>query len=801
MIISEQWLRELVSTKLDAQQIADALTLAGLEVDAVEELQGQIDHVVIGEVLKVTKHPDADRLNLTEVYIGGETLNIVCGAANVVEGLRVPVAKIGAELPNGLTIKAAKVRGQESFGMLCSASELGLEESSDGLLELPKKAPIGANVSEYLQLQDVLIDIDLTPNRGDCLSVQGIARELRVLIDAEYTPVKIIEKAVSSRQTIAVQVNEPELCPSYMARVIEGVDASAPTPIWMQQRLLRCGVRPISAIVDITNYVMLELGQPMHAFDLGKLHKKGIIVRKAEAGESVELLDDSTAELDDETLVIADNDGPIAIAGVMGGLHSAISPQTNNVVLEAAHFTRSCVAGKARRYGLHTDSSHRFERGVDPQLPAKAIERATELVLKLCGGTVGAVNNQTSKANLKKNPKVNVRFARLNRVLGMPLKKKDVDAILKRISKEVIASELGWQVIAPSYRFDVERECDLIEEVARVRGYDSLEDRMPKLVPSGQLPSESRVSLRRLQQTLVTLGYHESISYSFVEPGLLNAFSSLADDAGAEQQVIELANPLAENMAVMRTSLWPGLINACQFNVNRQHDRIRLFETGTVFHKSSTGEITEKAMLAGLATGSVYPEQWNSHSGDKVDFYDIKSDLKALFTLTGKESDFIFNSLEHKALHPGQVSGIYRNDDLVGYLGKIHPQLAQSLDLPDNLFLFELELDKTLSGCVPGYQSVSKYPAVTRDLALITRKQIIVNDLLMTIRNMGIDVLNTVNLFDVYSGLGVNDECKSVAIKLTFQHQERTLTDDEIEQSVGKVLHVLKQNFGAELRS
>lgn len=795
MIISEKWLRELVATPLNAQQIADALTLAGLEVDAVENLGEGLDHVVVGEVLEVEPHPDADRLRVTQVYVGGDTLTIVCGAPNVKKGQRVAVAKIGAELPNGLKIKAAKIRGQASAGMICSAAELGMEEQSDGILELPSNAPVGKDITEYLELDDVLIDIDLTPNRGDCLSVQGIARELRVLVDAEYTPVKIIEKAVNSRATIKVDVQETDLCPSYLGRVVSGVDATSPTPVWMRERLRRSGVRPISALVDITNYVMLELGQPMHAFDLAKLDK-GIVVRKAEKGEKIALLNDTEATLDDETLVIADHSGPVAIAGVMGGAESAISLETTDVVLEAAHFTRSCAAGKARRYGLHTDSSHRFERGVDPQLPVKAMERATELVVKICGGSVGAVNNKTSKRHMRANPAVKVRFDRLNHVLGMPLKKREVAAILRRIADSVEETGADWQVVAPSYRFDIERECDLIEEIARVKGYDSLEDRIPRLVPSGEMPNEATVNVRTIRQTLVSLGYHEAISYSFVAPELLEAFAQTE-----ENETLDLANPLAENLSVMRTSLWPGLVTACQFNLNRQQDRIRLFEIGAVFHRSSNGEIRETACIGGIACGSLYPQQWNSHTDQKIDFYDVKSDLNALFTLTGSETDFIFNSLEHKALHPGQVSAIYRGGEQVGWLGKLHPQLAKNHDLPQDLFLFELELEKLLAGRVPAYQGVSKYPAVSRDLALITQEQVVVNDMLNTIKTLGLDALTDIKLFDVYSGLGVADGSKSVAIKLTFQHQDRTLTDADIDQQVHQVLGALKQSFGAELRS
>jgi len=793
MIISEQWLREMVKTSLNAQQIADALTLAGLEVDAVETIGEGLDDVVIGEILTIEKHPDADRLNLTEVYIGGETLNIVCGASNVKVGMRVPVALLGARLPNGLKIKKAKVRGVESFGMLCSASELSLEDESDGLLELPKAAPVGAKVAEYLKLHDTLIDIDLTPNRGDCLSLQGIARELRVLVDADYTAVKIVQKAVNSKSTLKLQVDEPELCPAYYGRVINEVNARAVTPLWMQQRLLRCGIRPISALVDITNYVMLELGQPMHAFDMDKINK-GIIVRKASENEKITLLDESTVELTPETLVIADHAEPIAIAGVMGGLDSAIGDDTSNVVLEAAHFTRQCAAGKARSYGLHTESSHRFERGVDPLLPSQAMERATELIISICGGKIGAVNQNVSKRLLGKKKSVTVRFDRLVRVLGMVLKRQDVDKILKRISADVKPIESGWEVTPPSYRFDIELECDLVEEVARVMGYDELEDKMPRLVPSGRLPDEAIVDLRRVKQTLVARGYSEAINYSFVEPELLSELSE-------SENFLKLANPLAENMSAMRTSLLPGLVSSCQFNLNRQQERVRLFELGAVFHKQSDGRIVETNFIGGIVSGATLPSQWSVNSDQVADFYDVKSDLSSIFALTGDETRFIFSTLEHKALHPGQSSGVFLGDKYVGCLGKIHPGIAKKFDLPSDTFVFEVQVDDVLRGSVPSFRSVSKFPIVTRDLALITQKHIAVNDMLITIKKMGIEDLNSVDLFDVYSGSGVADDCKSVAIKLTFQHQERTLKDEEIDLHIDNVLMVLKEKFNTELRN
>ena len=517
MIISEQWLREWINVDLDAVAIADCLTNAGLEVEAVETLAGPIEKLVIGKVESVSKHPDADRLHLTKVNIGSEILEIVCGAANVTEGLLVAVALIDAKLPNGLKINKAKVRGVESNGMLCSGAELGLEENSDGILELDDDAEIGKPVDEYLHLDDKLIDIDLTPNRGDCLSVQGIARELKVLVDGNYHPLDISEIKASDSAKINIKLEDPIACPCYLGRIITGVDVSAKTPLWMQNRLLRSGVRPISSVVDIGNYVMLELGQPMHAFDLAKL-SGGITIRQSIAGEDIKLLDDSEARLDGDTLVIADNKGAIAIAGVMGGADSSIGEHTTDIVLEAAHFTRKAIAGRSRRYGLHTESSHRFERGVDPELPNLAMQRATELVLAICGGQAGPINQQQNNSQVAAKPAVILRYLRLQQMLGMQLERQDVEDILNRIADSVEQTSDGWSVLPPSYRFDIEHEADLVEEVARVKGYDNIPTAIPRVAPRTIAASEHRVNLRQLRQSLVARALQRSNHIQFYCP-------------------------------------------------------------------------------------------------------------------------------------------------------------------------------------------------------------------------------------------------------------------------------------------
>ena len=795
MIISEQWLRDWVRVDLEAQGIADCLTNAGLEVDGVEPVAGLIEKLVVGQVVSVEKHPDADRLNLTKVNVGEEELSIVCGASNVREGLLVAVATVGAKLPNGLKIKKAKVRGIESFGMLCSASELGLEENSAGLIELDDDAEIGQRVDEYLQLDDNLIDIDLTPNRGDCLSVQGIARELKVLADGDYHPLDIDTVESTIDASVDVELLDSIACPRYMGRVIKGINQDVSTPLWMQERLRRSGVRPISPVVDITNYVMIELGQPMHAFDLNKVNEK-IIVRQSVAGEKITLLDDSEAVLDDKTLVIADAKGPIAIAGVMGGADSAIDDSSTDIVLESAHFTRKSAAGTARRYGLHTESSHRFERGVDPMLSPAAIERATELVLEICGGEAGAVVEQSDEAGLKNKPNVSIRLDRLVSLLGMPLENAEVGDILNRIADAKEGESGEWIVTPPSYRFDIEREADLVEEVARVKGYDNIPTAMPRIAPTSITASEKSIGERQIRQSFVSRDYREAITYSFIEPKV----QALFDD----EAPVQLANPLAENMSVMRTSLIPGLMNALQFNKNRQHERIRFFEIGATYHKDGDA-YQERQKIAGVITGPVAPVQWGHGKTRNVDFYDVKADLEAVLSLTGHKNPIIFNGFEHIALHPGQVSLMTRADDsdnqtTLGWLGRLHPTLEKQYGV-SNVYAFEIELDTALAAKLPEFMSVSRFPSVKRDLSVVVKNDIAVADIIDGVRRKLGSALIKVELFDVYRGQGVPEDSKSISLSLVLQHSDKTMTDEEYEAYMHDALEVLDNQFGAHLRS
>jgi len=803
MIISEQWLRDWVHVDLDTQAIADCLTNAGLEVDGVQALAGAVDNLVVGRILSVEKHPDADRLNVTKVDIGSEQLDIVCGAANAREGLIVAVATVGAKLPNGMKIKKAKVRGIESNGMLCSAAELGLEESSDGILELNVDAQMGQRIDEYLQLDDKLIDIDLTPNRGDCLSVQGIARELKVLASGDYHPLDIQEHAATIDDAINLELQDTVACPRYVARVIKGIEPDAITPIWMQERLRRSGVRPISPVVDITNYVMLELGQPMHAFDLAKLNSK-IVVRQSLAGETIKLLDDSEATLDGDTLVIADANVPIAIAGVMGGSESAIDDQTQDIVLEAAHFTRKSAAGRARRYGLHTESSHRFERGVDPELPIIAMQRATELVVSICGGEAGPVCEQQHAQGLVAKPPVAIRLSRLEQLLGMSLDKDEVGRILGRIADSVEGNESGWSVSPPSYRFDIVCESDLVEEVARVKGYDNIPTAIPRIAPRSIAASEDKIGLRQVRQTLIARDYNEAITYSFIDPALQRQF--------AEEEPVVIDNPLADNMSVMRTSLLPGLMSAMQFNSNRQHERVRLFEIGASYHHmagmnggGNGSGFKEVQRLAGVVTGPIQSTQWGVVNRQNVDFYDVKADLEAVLSLTGQKEPFIFNEFEHISLHPGQVCRVSRKniegDEVdLGYFGRLHPSIQKLYGLSSNVYVFELDLGIALEAELPAYVRVSRFPSIKRDISVLVDENLAVSKMLAAVSQQVGKVLKQAVVFDVYQGTGVESGYKSVSLSLLLQHEDKTMTDEEAESSFQKALVILQSEFGAEIR-
>lgn len=792
MKFSEQWLREWVSPQLDTQALADQITMAGLEVDAVEPVAAAFTGVVIAEVVAKDPHPDADKLNVCLVNDGSpEPVQVVCGAPNVAVGQKVPFAQVGGVLPGDFKIKKAKLRGVESHGMICSESELGLvEETSLGIFVLSADAPVGERLRTFMALDDQTIEVDLTPNRGDCLSLKGLAREVGVLNQLDVAGPDISPLPASFEETFPIRIEAPELCPRYSGRLIRHLDVSAQTPLWMVERLRRSGIRSIDPVVDVTNYVMLELGQPMHAFDHANLDGE-IIVRQARQGEHLVLLDGQEITLRPETLLIADQNGPLALAGVMGGENSGINPHTQTIFLESAFFTPLAVAGQARSYGLHTDASHRFERGVDPALTRLAVERATHLLLAICGGEAGPINDVCETAALPAERDITFREARLHEALGKSLPRQDVSDILTRLGMHTRDIVQGWQVGVPSWRFDIAIEEDLIEEVARIHGYNQLPVRRPAARLALTPQDEARITQTQLRHQMVARGYQEAVTYSFVAPDLQAA---LLPEAVSPQ----LANPISADLSVMRASLFPGLVRALMHNLNRQQTRVRLFETGLVFN-GPLDDVAQTPMLGAIACGSRYPEGW-SGSQDNADFFDLKGDLESLIGLGGAPHTWRFEAADHPSLHPGQSARVLHKGQAVGWIGRLHPEVRSKLGLKVDALLFEVRLDALSDGSIPAFEPLSRQPEVRRDLAFTVAEDVTVQALLDMARHHAGEHLKQVKLFDVYAGKGMADGHKSIALGLTWQHPSRTLNDDEINQLVDVIVMQAREKHGAELR-
>ncbi|MFG0684019.1 phenylalanine--tRNA ligase subunit beta [Pseudomonas sp. WSY_20] len=792
MKFSEQWLRGWVNPQVSRDELVARLSMAGLEVDSVTPAAGQFSGIVVGEILATEQHPDADKLRVCQVSNGQESFQVVCGAPNARPGIKIPFAMIGAELPGDFKIKKAKLRGVESFGMLCSAAELQISEENDGLLELASDAPVGEDIRQYLSLDDASIEIGLTPNRGDCLSIAGLARDVSALYDVPVTRPLVPAVAAAHDEVRPVEVHAPAACPRYLGRVIRNVDLSKPTPLWMVERLRRSDVRSIDAAVDITNYVMLELGQPMHAFDLAEING-GIRVRMAEEGEKLVLLDGQEVALRADTLVIADHTRALAIAGVMGGEHSGVdTAKTRDLFLESAFFEPISVAGKARSYGLHTDASHRYERGVDSQLAREAMERATALLLEVVGGEAGPIVEAVSEQHLPRIAPVTLRADRIAQMLGMEMDPSQVEQLLNNLGLATQADGAGqWTVNVPSHRFDISLEVDLIEELARLYGYNNLPVRYPQARLAPQARPETRGELPNLRRLLVARGYQEAITYSFIDPKLFELFSP-----GVEPLL--LANPISSDMAAMRASLWPGLVKALQHNLNRQQDRVRLFESGLRF-VGQLGNLAQEPMIAGVATGSRLPEGW-ANGRDTIDFFDVKADVEALLGYSGALGDFTFVAGKHPALHPGQTAEIQREGKTVGYLGALHPELAKALDLDRPVFVFELVLADVVEGRLPKFSELSKFPETRRDLALIAGRDVASQDVLDVIRDNAGEWLTDLRLFDVYQGKGIDPDRKSLAVGLTWQHPSRTLNDDEVNTTLHTILTSLEQRLNTTLR-
>ena len=794
MRISLQWLSEWIDGPLPApKDLAARLTMAGLEIEGIESAAPPLPGVIVAQILERVPHPNADTLGVCQVDTGSGTVQIVCGASNARAGMKAPLAMIGAKLPGGLQIKQAKLRGIDSMGMLCSGRELGLGEDAEGLLDLPSNLQVGQPLVDALGLDDTILEVNLTPNRGDCMSVLGVAREVASLTGAKLTGPEIKPVPAVSTDIFPVELTPGAGCVRFASRVIRGLDPKAKSPGWMQERLRRAGLRPISAAVDVTNYVMLELGQPMHAYDLREL-AGGIVVRRARAGETLKLLDGREITMDDTVLVIADREKALGLAGVMGGDHSGIGDDTTDVLLEVAFFLPDTIAGRGRRYGLVTDASQRFERGVDPTLQDRAIERATALLCACAGGTPGPTRIAELGGEMPSRSVAPLRPERARRVIGADIDDARIAAMLAGLGMTVDRGVDPWRVTAPAWRFDVAIEEDLIEEIARTHGFDHIPETVQPARLSMPAVTETRVRGDAAGDILVQRGYFEAITYSFIEPSLQELFAP-----GSPSLV--LSNPISADLASMRASLWPGLATALASNQRRQQPRVRLFEVGRKFVVDEAGgnALREVPVIAGIAAGAALPEQWGIARAP-VEFFDVKADVEALLRATGATDAFRFVPGQHPALHPGQTARILRDDTHAGWIGRLHPEVERRLELTYSGVVFELELDAALAAEVPRFQEVSRFPAVRRDLAVIVDETVPVQKLLDCVRTAAGGVLRETTVFDIYRGTGIETGRKSVAIGLNLQDVSRTLTDDETDAIVARVVADLERECSATIR-
>ncbi len=793
MKVSEQWLRELVNPKLDIEDIAEKLTFAGVELEGIEPVASDFSKVVVGQITEIEQHPDADRLKVCQVSLGDESIQIVTNVASVEVGQKVPVATVGARLPEPdgtiFKIKKSKLRGVLSQGMFCGPETLGIDDETDGLLTIPDNAELGVDLRDAIDLSDKVLDLDITPNRADCLSIIGVAREVGVLTDTDVTELEVSEVPAVSSDSFPVDIEASDACKRYAGRIIKKVDTKTATPDWMKVKLQRSGIRSLSVVVDITNYVLLELGQPMHAFDLDKL-QTGITVRMANSGERLELLDGNTVDLKSDSLVIADANGAVALAGIMGGLATSVTDDTQSIFLESAYFEPVAIAGKARSYGLHTDSSHRFERGVSPDLQVRAIQRASQLIVDICGGEVAEVVDIINDDQLLVRSPIHLREKRVERVLGITIPSSKIEMILQRLGCEITATDEGWSVIPPVFRFDMSIEVDLIEELARINGYDQIPAKLRDMKPLVVQSSEADVKLDVFHKVLTSLGYQEVVSYSFVDEKIEQLLSP-------ELEATRLANPISAELSVMRTTLWSGLLKTVSYNLKRQQSRVRVFETGLTFIKTAEG-LLQRKKISGAITGTKNDAQW-SQQARQVDFFDIKGDVEALLAeVVGRQFEFEIEA--HTALHPGQSAKVVYDNETVGWVGALHPNLEKELNLGQVIYLFELDIEALSQRQIPAYEKVSAYPAVQRDLALLVEENISYADIGRVIKKSEIVQLVDYYLFDMYAGEGIPEGKKSLALSLIFQDVSRTLEEKEITTSTNTLVTLLEHQAGAVLR-
>ncbi len=792
MKVCEAWLREWVNPAVSAQQLETQLTMAGLEVDALTPVAGEFSHVVVAHVQETRPHPQADRLTLCRVETGnGAIIQVVCGAANVRAGLNVALALPGAQLPGGLKIKESTLRGELSQGMLCSVSELGMDERSDGIMELPQNAPLGLDLREYLSLNGFIFDIDLTPNRADCFSVLGVAREVAALnkLSLKPTPKPLIHPMI--HESLTIHLHAPAACPQYCGRIIRGINPHAVTPLWIKERLRRAGIRALHPVVDVTNYVMIELGQPMHAFDLNAINSH-IDVRFAKDDEALVLLDGQEINLNDHVLVIADAKRPLAIAGIMGGANSAVQAHTTDVFLESAFFNPVVIAGVARRYGLCSDSSQRFERGVDPAIQTVALERATELLLSIVGGETGPLTSMSIPEQLPRDVEVVFNPAKVKRLTGLELSVENMESMLQSLGMTVLKNAEAWAVKVPSHRFDISLDVDLVEEIVRLYGYDNIVA-LPlenMRMQAGEVNSVTSLSAY-VSTFLSTRGYRETINYSFVDPHFQNALYP-------DTQSMALLNPISSELSHMRVGMWPGLLAAMVYNLHRQQTAIKFFEVGVVFDVNGEA-LQERPCLAGLLTGERGHLNW-SEATHQFDFFDMKGDLQALFAALSID-DVHFVAASHPALHPGQSARILIGEREVGWMGVLHPRLVDALDINADVMLFELSLSELVHDKPANFQRISKYPQIRRDLSLLVSHDVSAWQIEAVVRDVvkG-NLLKAFDVFDVYTGESIPVGKKSLAIALTLQDDSRTLVDTEVANVTSAILKELDDKFTIVLR-
>lgn len=794
MKFSENWVREWVNPEVDSDTLCDQLTMLGLEVDGIEKVAGDFTGVVVGEVVECARHPDADKLQVTKVNVGGDRLlDIVCGAKNCRLGLKVACATEGAVLPGDFKIKKTKLRGQPSEGMLCSFSELGVEDGSEGILELPADAPIGMDFREYLDLNDNAIEISLTPNRADCLSIMGVARDLAVLnrLPLNQEDIKGVPATIADK--VAMEVKEPAACPRYLLRMIKNIDMNAKTPRWMQEKLRRGGIRSIDPVVDVTNYILLAYGQPMHAFDADKVAQP-VQVRFAKPEEELTLLDGNTVKLKENTLVIADQNGALAMAGIFGGEASGVTAESKNIILEAAFFAPLAITGRARQYGLHTDSSHRFERGVDFALAEKMMEKATALILEICGGEAGEICKVESAENLPKIEAITLRREKLDNLLGHHIPTEQVTDILNRLGFDVAYADDKWQVTPTSWRFDIQIEEDLIEEVARIYGYNNIPNNAPLAHLQINERPEKELNINRIRQAFVDSDYQEIISYSFVDPDIQRHLHP-------EMEALILPNPISKEMSAMRLSLLTGLLGAVLYNQNRQQSRVRLFETGLRFVPDENAEsgVRQEMMVGAVICGDRFPITWEG-KGENVDFFDLKGDLERILSLTKAGNRLQFVAKSFTALHPGQSAAILLDGEEIGFIGTVHPKVIQTLGLSGKPVVAEIKWSAINEQKVPSAKEVSRFPANKRDLALVVDKDVPAQAILNACQEAGGEQLVNVTLFDVYQGANLEAGKKSLAVSLTIQDTQKTLEEKDINAVISAVLSALESRFNAYLR-